>query len=183
MATEERTGKTDLPSLALSLLLMNIWVMQRQWYSFSYAKGLAAAFGEDRSLCSLHTVMYLQNTQTFPCFLFCPNLPLSITHTETEGYVWILKIEGLISSLLSIIWDPSRNADKIYDWLRKNEMQWMQGYQTVTPHHLPQRNSGGAQVTVSCAHPLWLRSQSSSSQSCRSEPLVQWRTHSSPSTV
>lgn len=182
MATEERTGKNDLPSPALPPLLMNIWVIQRQWYFFSYAKRLAAVSGEDGSLCSLHTVLYLQNTQTFPCLQPCPNLPLHHTHRnrgvclnpENRGLNFLTPLNNM-RPLQKCRHDLRLTAQK------GNAMNTRISNCNTSP---PAPEKQWTWTSDCLLHPpLWLRPQSSSSQSCWSEPLVQWRTHSSSATV
>lgn len=93
------------------------------------AKGLAAVPGEDGSLCSLRTVLYLQDTQTTPCLRSLPK-PSSLHHTH-QGVPLNLENKSLDFSTPPSNMRPfQKHRHELGLTVHEKEMQRTQGYQT-----------------------------------------------------
>lgn len=162
LATEARMDENELSSPASSLLQVSIWVIQRQWYTSSYCKGISSYAWKRRvPLFSAHNTVLTGYTDLSAS----PPLskPSSLHHTHRNRGV-CLNPENRGLNFFTPLHNmrPFQNTDTSHDWqFTKRKCSECNGIKLATPLSkihpeqplppLPHRNSRGhGQVAVPC---------------------------------
>lgn len=179
--TETRMNKNNLSSPALSLLWEYLGhpqtaiLLQKDWQ-------LCLEKMDPFAFCTQYCTYKIQPSS---CLQSCPNLPPSITHTETEEYAWILKMWGIISWLLSVAWESEMqtltDCSQKGNALNPSIPKWQYFCQRST--HNTHLASCPRETVVAKPHTTPAGLEEGTPRAAFPSHWSRWGTHSSPASV